>query len=135
MIFDVSSGRLKGDPWFPASTAASPTRGIEYHVQTEDLGEKNPCILTLVYRDGAIVSREKVSYPEVLGEQTSPARIKTFMEEQHRRILQHVADDGLEMPPASSSLPSSMAVPPELPKSVDDLIAEYLRRRKRGTAG
>jgi hypothetical protein len=108
--------------------------GIEYHVQTEDLGEKNPCILTLVYLGGAIVSREKVSYPEVLGGQTSPARIKTFMEEQHQRILQHVACDGLEMSPASPPLPSSSAVPPELPKSVDDLIAEYLHRRKRGSA-
>ena len=109
--------------------------GIEYHVQTEDLGEKNPCILTLVYLGGAIVSREKVSYPEVLGEHASPAQIKTFMEEQHQRILHHVAGDGLAMSPASPSLPSSPAVPPELPKSVDDLIAEYLRRRKRGAAG
>jgi hypothetical protein len=119
-------------PGFNSSVTHS---GIEYHVQTEDLGEKNPCILTLVYLGGAIVSREKVSYPEVLGKQASPAQIKTFMEEQHQRILQHVTGDGLEMPPASPSLPSSLAVPPELPKSVDDLIAEYLRSRKRGAAG
>ena len=108
--------------------------GIEYHVHTEDLGEKNPCVLTLVYLGGAIVSREKVSYSEVLCEQASPAQIKTFMEEQHQRILQHVAGDGIEMSPASPSLPSSSAAPSELPKSVDDLIAEYLRRRKRGAA-
>ena len=108
--------------------------GTEYHVQTEDLGEKNPCILTLVYLGGAIVSREKVNYRELLGEQASPAQIKTFMEEQHQRILQHVAGDGLEMSPAPPSLPSSPAAPPELPKSIDDLIAEYLRRRKRGAA-
>jgi hypothetical protein len=57
------------------------------------------------------------------------------MEEQHQRILQHVAGDGLEMSPAPPSLPSSPAALPELPKSIDDLIAEYLRRRKRGTAG
>jgi len=109
--------------------------GIEYHVQTEDLGEKNPCILTLVYLGGAIVSREKISYPKVLGEEASPAQIKAFMEEQHQRILQHFAGDGLEMSPASPSLPSSSAAPSGLPKAVDDLIAEYLHRRKRGAAG
>ena len=109
--------------------------GTEYHVQTEDLGEKNPCILTLVYLGGAIVSRKKVNYRELLGEQASPVQIKSFMEEQHQRILQHVAGDGLAMSPAPPSLPSSPAAPPLLPKSVDDLIAEYLRRRKRGTIG
>ena len=109
--------------------------GTEYHVQTEDLGEKNPCILTLIYRGGTIVSREKSNYREVLGEQAHPPQIKTFMEEQHLRILQAVSSGDLELPPAPSPAPSFAATPVVPPKSVDDLIAEYLRRHKRGAAG
>jgi hypothetical protein len=107
--------------------------GIEYHIQTEDMGEKNPCVLTLIYRGGAIVSREKVDYRKDLGEQVQAPQIKTFMEEQHQRIVQRIADRGLEHAVAPSPALPSAASPTAPRKSVDDLIAEYLRRRKRGT--
>lgn len=112
--------------------------GIEYHVQTEDLGRKNPCVLTLVYRAGAILAREKVNYRDALGDDASEAQIKNFMEEQHRRIMASIqAGQLLEPPPAKPGEPPAPPAPspppkPGLPppdKSLDQLIQEYVRSR------
>ena len=123
-------------PGFNTSVVHNQT---EYHVQTEDLGEKNPCILTLVYRGGAIVSREKVNYRDALGAETSPERIKSFMDDQHRRILGRIADGAISPLAAPSPAAPSLAAPGGHPtaaaKSVDELIAEYLRSRTRRASG
>ena len=106
--------------------------GIEYHVQTEDLGRRPPCILSLVYRGGAIVAREQTIYHETLGGAVSEDQIRRFLEEQHLRILQSIlAGHRPELASPDDLLPASQ--PPEtdrpLPDSVNHLIAEYLRRR------
>jgi hypothetical protein len=76
--------------------------GVEYHVQSEDLGKKNPCILTLVYRGGAIVHREKTNYADALGAQPAPPAIRTFMDAQHRRIMAGVTTGAIPSPPATA---------------------------------
>ena len=63
---------------------------VEYHVQTEDLGQARPTVLTLVYRGGAIVLREKFEYGDILGANPQAAQVKTLMEAQHRRIMRRV---------------------------------------------
>lgn len=112
--------------------------GIEYHVQTEDLGRENPCVLTLVFRAGAIIAREKANYREALGEAASGADIKSFMDQQHHRIIRGILTGqarGLAaaQPAEQPSSPAAPAPPkPTLPaadKSLDDLIQEYLRSR------
>ncbi|MBI3121622.1 MAG: hypothetical protein HYZ03_04985 [candidate division NC10 bacterium] len=116
--------------------------GVEYHVQTEDLGRQNPCILTLVFRAGAIIAREKVNYRDALGEGAPEARIKHFMDQQHHRVIQSLQagpphGDAISQPqaeaPASAPSPAPSPAPPLAPPPVeqklDQLIAEYLRRR------
>jgi hypothetical protein len=113
--------------------------GIEYHVQTEDLGRGNPYVLTLVFRAGAIIAREKVNYQKALGEAAAEGEIKQFMDQQHQRIIQGILA-GRPQAPAESKAgepPPSQAAPeapkPSLPpadKSLDQLITEYLRSRK-----
>ena len=114
--------------------------GIEYHVQTEDLGRENPHVLTLVFRAGAIIARKKVNYQDVLGEGAPEAEIKRFMEEQHDRIIQAILGSQPQKPapspPATTkpSPPQPAPAPPKpsLPpadKSLDELIADYLRSR------
>ena len=63
---------------------------VEYHVQTEDLGHDRSVILTLVYRGGAIVLREKFEYGDILGGNPQASQVKTLMEVQHRRIMRRV---------------------------------------------
>jgi hypothetical protein len=112
--------------------------GVEYHVQTEDLGRQNPYVLTLVFRAGAIIAREKVNYQEVLGDGAAEVHIKQFMDRQHQRIIQNVQALLAEEPaaPERAQQPTSQGEPappkPSLPaadKSLDQLITEYLRSR------
>ncbi|MEK7204874.1 MAG: hypothetical protein AAB254_05135 [candidate division NC10 bacterium] len=115
--------------------------GVEYHIQTEDLGRKNPYVLTLVFRAGAIVAREKINYyRDALGDKAPEAEIKTFMDQQHHRIMRQVmagqflAADGLpqaevQPPPPPPPPPAKPVVLPGADKSLDELIAEYLRSR------
>ncbi|MFQ5847169.1 MAG: hypothetical protein ACE5IQ_05770 [Candidatus Methylomirabilales bacterium] len=58
-----------------------------YHVQSEDLGENDPHILTLAYRGGAIVARIKTDYRELLGPTPSPQAVRTLMARQHRQMI------------------------------------------------
>jgi len=112
--------------------------GIEYHVQTEDLGRQNPCILTLVFRSGAVVSRETTNYRDALGEAASETQIKVFMTRQHRRVIRRIRDGYCEDARPSNPLEDShspfaplLPDPEESPAdtSLDQLIAEYVRTR------
>lgn len=110
--------------------------GIEYHVQTEDLGRENPCLLTLVFRAGAIIAREKINYREALGEAASEAGIKSLMDKQHQRVIRTILAGGSAAASGDEAAPpASPPLTPPLPpadKSLDQLIAEYLRSRSSG---
>jgi hypothetical protein len=113
--------------------------GIEYHVQTEDLGRGNAYVLTLVFRAGAIIAREKVNYQKALGEAAAEGEIKQFMDQQHQRIIQGIlAGQPQALAASKEREPSPSQAAPEAPKaslppadkSLDQLITEYLRSRK-----
>ena len=112
--------------------------GVDYHVQTEDLGQKNPTILTLVYARGAVVLRETLAYGEILAQDPPVSLVRTLMEVQHRRIVRRVAAGEIPFDaasPTTSGGPSSFGlvepVTPTTPRSVDELIEEYVRGRRR----
>lgn len=88
-------------------------RGRRYHIQTEDLGVENPCLLTLVYEAGAILTRIKVPYAEILGSEASTEQIRAFMEARHRQVIADLLADRL----AAGSPPA---------RTLEDLIAEAL---------
>ena len=113
--------------------------GAEYHIQTEDLGRKNPFVLTLVFRGGAIVAREKVNYLEALGEGGTDDELRSLMAQQHRRAVESLVSGQIQEAVSpqpveeSSSLAPSPSVEPMVArtrKGLDELIAEYLQRRK-----
>jgi hypothetical protein len=112
--------------------------GVEYQVQTEDLGRQNRCVLTLVFHAGAVVARQKVNHLEALGEGATEAQIKRFMEEQHHRIIQSLLASqiqgdavarALEEPPLGTTLLPPPASP-AADDNLDQLIDEYVRNRK-----
>lgn len=112
--------------------------GVAYHVQTEDLGEKNPTILTLVYARGAIVLRETLAYGEILAQDPPDSLVRTLMEVQHRRIIRRVSADDIppRTPPSpvaddASTFALAEPVVPTTPQSVNDLIEAYVRARRR----
>jgi hypothetical protein len=113
--------------------------GVGYHVQTEDLGQANPYVLTLVFRGGAIVAREKVNYQKLLGDRPGDAQVRALMGQQHARIVRRVKAGEVPAPialpdPATRPKPpgsplSPLALPPVDPQ-LDEVIAAYLRCRR-----
>lgn len=109
-----------------------------FHVQTEDNGLDDPDLVTQVFLGGQIVAIERSSYGEVLvdglEEKARDERIKSLMQEQHKRLLKNlirgeydakidrapVAQKPLEAGPS----PAPAAEHPELSISIDVAIDE-----------
>jgi hypothetical protein len=64
--------------------------GRVYHVQTEDKGEANPVIETLVYSRGAILDSRRHSYAEATKNGPDEKIVLRLMEQQHRRMVREV---------------------------------------------
>jgi hypothetical protein len=112
--------------------------GVEYQVQTEDLGRQNRSVLTVVFHAGAVVAREKVNYLEVLGEGASEGQIKSLMEQQHQRVIRTLlkgqpAEAIVSHPKEERLADWAASLPdiarPQADKSLDQLILEYLQNR------
>ena len=56
-------------------------QGIVYHVQTEDGGEDNPVIVSLVYQGGRILASRKTSYAKLLGTDDLISQLRELLEE------------------------------------------------------
>lgn len=61
--------------------------GTPYHVQSEDRGQENPVLETLVYCGGRILHQERVSYADRLAAGASEDEIAAMLERQHRRFV------------------------------------------------
>lgn len=61
--------------------------GTTYHVQTEDKGEANPMIESLVYVRGAILAAKRTYYLKELQNGISEEQLQSMLEKQHRTIL------------------------------------------------
>ena len=129
--------------------------GQVYHAQTEDNGEDNPVVVTLLYLKGAILSSKKTSYSEILGEENFQAKLMDLMKSQHRDMMKSVLTGEFEAgagkkagspppavekaaPPPTTVMPvvletaAPVAAPPQEvpaskePKSLDEAILEFL---------
>ncbi|MEW6729780.1 MAG: hypothetical protein AB1489_00450 [Acidobacteriota bacterium] len=61
--------------------------GTTYHIQTEDKGESNPIIESLVYVRGAILAAKRTSYAKELRNGLLEEQLQAMLEKQHRTIL------------------------------------------------
>lgn len=66
------------------------------HVQTEDKGESNPCVESLIYVGGRVVASKRSSYAEQLTQGAEEAAISRFMDQQHRKIVLAVQSGRLD---------------------------------------
>lgn len=71
-------------------------QGRIFHVQTEDSGEANPYIITLLYEGGAILFSKKRSYESELASEDLESSVRALMEEQHRAMVQALKSGALE---------------------------------------
>ncbi|MCP4004435.1 MAG: hypothetical protein GY725_09595 [bacterium] len=68
--------------------------GRIFHVQTEDGGAQSPSIVTLLYEGGSILLSKKQTYDFEIEDRE--ARVRQFMEEQHRGIVKQLKAGGLD---------------------------------------
>ncbi len=61
--------------------------GRTFHVQTEDSGEANPQLQTLLYEGGVILYSRKRSYQDELRAENLGEAVRALMEEQHRSVV------------------------------------------------
>ena len=64
-------------------------RGVVYHVQTEDKGEANPIIETLIYKGGEILGSRRLPYADLVPNRDEAA-ITKLMEDQHKGMIMEV---------------------------------------------
>ena len=61
-----------------------------YHIQTEDSGQNNPVIITLLYFKGAIIASKKTSYAHIINDLDYldyKEKVKMLMKEQHKDMI------------------------------------------------
>jgi len=57
--------------------------GVRYHIQTEKVDSKKPIIITSVFKDGEIVSSEKIDYGHLLGDAGLNEKLQKLMHQQY----------------------------------------------------
>lgn len=119
-----------------------PYKGKTYHVQTEDSGLSNPCIVTLLYRSGAILRSIKTSYGHLLGSPDLEQQIREMMKHQHREMIRELVKGKCDIrqserekePSAEAEEKAVMTVeqesaPKELKKSLDEILLEHIAKK------
>ncbi len=77
-----------------------------FHVQTEDGGEKNPCITTHVFYHGNVITSRKSNYRHLMIEKDFEERIVKMMQDQHKATIKSlVKGDFDELENLKSILP------------------------------
>lgn len=94
-------------------------RGESFHVQTEDKGQTNPVIETLVYLHGEILVSRKVSYAHLVEKEDVVKMIKKMMQVQHDQVIKELRGGGF-------AHLISLETQNLEERTLDDLILEYL---------
>ena len=71
-------------------------RGVSFHVQTEDSGEKRPHVITHLFHRGTILATDRVDYSERLESANLAEEVKATMESQHKAMLRRLARGELD---------------------------------------
>lgn len=65
-------------------------KGDVYHVQTEDGGLNTTNIITLLYKGGTILARQKTSYADIAKVDNLDQVVEELMKEQHKDMLRRL---------------------------------------------
>jgi len=121
---------------------------VVFHVQTEDKGQGNPCIESLVYVGGQVLATRRSSYTDLLEAGQGDKAVLARMEKQHRAMIAAIRRGKLDGRMAdvmgertsagnlAAAAAGSAAVPPPPPsapafadegdRTLDQVILDYL---------
>ena len=95
-------------------------RNRVFHIQTEDKGEANPYVESLVYVGGEILATKRTSYAEVVKTTgRDDHAVQDLMEQQHRTMIAAIQRGRFDGPNGGIQIPEGMSpsVSPEATKS------------------
>src|SRR5262249_52539768 len=84
-----------------------------FHVQTEDKGDGNPCVESLVYVGGEILATRRVSYEELTRKGRDDQAIQELMEQQHRTMIAAIQRGKFDGPNGGVRASEDRAAAPE----------------------
>ena len=106
------------------------------HVQTEDKGQGNPYIESLIYFGGQVVVAKRASYADLLADGRSTEEITALIDRQHRMMIKAIQagkfDDKIsDFAPIKAKEPTdeltaSFDFSEESGRTLDQVILEYL---------
>jgi hypothetical protein len=79
-----------------------------FHIQTEDKGEGNPCVESLVYVGGEILATKRTSYAEVVQTGRDDHAVQDLMEQQHRTMIAAIQRGRFDGPNGLVQVPEGM---------------------------
>ena len=96
--------------------------GKTFHVQTEDKGEANPVIETLIYEGGQILASRRQDYAEKAGDGTSRDRLISLMERQHQAVVRDIRLGKYDPPELRRPFGEGIISD----RSLDELVKEFI---------
>ena len=93
-----------------------------FHIQTEDKGQGNPTIETLVYLHGEILLSRRISYAHLLPSTEQNKKIKHLMKTQHDQVCS-------ELKEGKFSHLLSMDTQNVEDKTLDEMVLEYMQNQ------
>jgi len=123
-----------------------------YHIQTEDSGQSNPVIVTLLYLKGAILSSKKTSYAHIADDPDYAKKVREMMREQHKGMIkellagkytgeyeeEEVEEEAKKDKETGGTSAEIVNHPEEKPdgknqitKSLDDILLNYIMKRSK----
>lgn len=80
-----------------------------FHIQTEDKGQGNPSIESLVYVGGEILATRRTSYAQFVKEGRDDHAIQELMDQQHRTMIAAIQRGRFDGPDGSVRVPEGMS--------------------------
>ncbi|MCX6557601.1 MAG: hypothetical protein NTW95_09270 [Candidatus Aminicenantes bacterium] len=97
-------------------------RNEVFHIQTEDKGQGNPLIETLVYLHGEVLLSRRVSYAHLLAAAEKNKTVKSLMKAQHDQVCS-------ELKGGNFSHLLSMETQNVEDVTLDEMVLEYLQKQ------
>ena len=95
-----------------------------FHIQTEDKGESNPYVESLVYVGGEILATKRTSYAEVIQDGRDDHAVQDLMEQQHRTMIAAVQRGRFDGPNGAVQVPDGMSAPEAPPAAARPASSE-----------
>jgi hypothetical protein len=97
-------------------------RNEVFHIQTEDKGDTNPVIETLVYLHGEILLSRKISYAHLANSKERQKKVKMMMKSQHDQMI-------TELKGGNFAHLLSFETQTIEDQTLDEMVLEYLENR------